>query len=112
MGAPALALRLLPHRRAWLWVLLMASVALIVAFGAVVRRSVLAAASERQAQALLLEASWRCRALRLRVQRESCRCRSQAERPADSAGLRELVKATDAASPCAEGGDQTARGAP
>lgn len=77
--------------------------AVLMAFGTVVRRSVEDAQSARHAVALLHEATWRCKALRVRALREACLCRSRRDLPADSAGVQAMVNASaQAVSPNAQ----------
>lgn len=88
----------------WLWLPVSFGTALILFFGLVVRQSVLAGHSYRQAQAMRHEVTWRCKALRTPAEREACLCRARADPPADGAGLRALLAApAAAAAPCATG---------
>lgn len=53
----------------------LAGVALLSVFAGVVALGVRRAESDHRAQAALLEATWRCNALRVRAERDACRCR-------------------------------------
>lgn len=63
------------HARAQLIVGGLAGVALLSAFAGVVTLGVRRAESDHRAQAALHEATWRCNALRVRAERDACRCR-------------------------------------
>lgn len=72
-------------------------VAVAVAFVGVVREAVRQADTGRRAVALLDEAHWRCRALKLPRQRDECLRLFVEARPGDSATLQLLVSAAAAA---------------
>lgn len=78
----------------------LAVLALLIAFAGVVRKAVVQADASRRASALLDEAHWRCKALKLPRQRDDCLRQFHHERPGDSAALQLLV-GTAAASPVA-----------
>lgn len=74
------------HARAQLIVGGLAGVALLSVFAGVVTLGVRRAESDHRAQAALHEATWRCNALRVRAERDACRCRLS-PRPAASGPL-------------------------
>lgn len=88
MNTAALA-RAGQHAGAWLGAL--AVLVLLTAFVGVVRRTVLQADESRRANALLDEARWRCKALKLPRQQDDCLHLFQQEHPGDSAALQLLV---------------------
>ncbi len=74
---------------------------LLAAFTVVVRESVRQGDARRSAATLLVEATWRCRALPSQHLREPCLLRVQRERPIDSAGLQALMITAGASAPVA-----------
>jgi hypothetical protein len=74
---------------------------LLAAFTVVVRESVRQGDARRSAATLLVEATWRCKALPTQHLREPCLLRVQRERPIDSAGLQALVITAGASAPVA-----------
>ncbi len=78
----------------------LAVLVLLIAFAGVVRKAVRQADVSRRADALLGEARWRCKALKLPRQRDDCLRLFHQEQPGDSASLQLLVSAA-AASPLA-----------
>lgn len=64
---------------------------LMVTFGLVVQDAVRRGEASRRANALLMEANWRCKALMTRPQRELCLQRYLQQLPGSSTGLRALV---------------------
>lgn len=87
-------------RHAGPWLGGLAGLAVLIAFAGVVRHAVHQADASRSANALLDEARWRCKALKLPRQRDDCLWAFHREQPGDSAALRRLVDA-EAASPLA-----------
>lgn len=74
----------------------LAVLSLLAAFAGVVRKAVAEAEASRRASALLVEARWRCQALKPPRQREDCLRIVHEARPADSATLQALVSAAAA----------------
>lgn len=74
----------------------LAVLVLLGTFVGVVRKAVHQADASRRANALLDEAKWRCKALKLPRQRDDCLRLVDHERPADSAALQLLVSAAAA----------------
>jgi hypothetical protein len=74
---------------------------LLAAFTVVVRQSVSQGDARRSAATLLVEATWRCKALPSRRLREPCLLSVQREHPVDSAGLQALVITAGASAPVA-----------
>ncbi|MBL8344671.1 MAG: hypothetical protein JNN03_04465 [Rubrivivax sp.] len=85
------------HPGVLLGTLALGAVLIAVAFVGVVREAVRQADTGRRAVALLDEAHWRCRALKLPRQREECLRLFGEARPGDSATLQLLVSAAAAA---------------
>jgi hypothetical protein len=75
----------------------LAVLGLLTAFAGVVREAVAQADASRRASALLDEARWRCKALKLPRQRDDCLRLFHHERPGDSAALQLLVGTAAAA---------------
>jgi Na+-transporting methylmalonyl-CoA/oxaloacetate decarboxylase gamma subunit len=78
----------------------LAVVLLVLAFLLVVQQAVRQGETRRRTTALLAEATWRCKALRDRSERESCLAHLRTM-PEDDAGLRRLLVAMTTAGPAA-----------
>jgi hypothetical protein len=74
----------------------LAVLGLLIVFAGVVREAVQHADASRRANALLAEAHWRCKALKLPRQRDDCLRLFHEEQPGDSAALQSLVSAAAA----------------